>query len=185
MILYLHGFASTGEGGKWELLRDAFPEHDVQSPTLPVDPIEALDVVGDLLAKHRDDRHLVIGTSLGGFFAYVAAARFPGVSAVVINPAMTPWDGMEQHIGTVTRFDTDETFAWTAEHVANLKRLFDDAGRAPGDRVHFVLARDDELLDHSGIPDAFPEVTSVQWFDEAEHRFTRFAELLPWLRTQV
>lgn len=177
MILYLHGFASTGEGGKWEAMRDAFPGREVVSPTQPVDPFETMELVRGLFAE-RAGPHLAVGTSLGGFYAYCAAAMF-GAAAFVINPSMRPWVSLRAEIGTVQRFDTDETFAWTREHVRNLERLAQRAGRAPGELVHFHLAGDDELLDHSAIPERYAEAATIRWYDNAGHRFERFPDLLP------
>ncbi len=181
MILYLHGFASTGEGGKWEILRDAFHGFDVQSPTLPVDPIDCMEYIGKLL-DNTPEPHIVVGTSLGGFYAYHCASLF-NVPAVIINPAMEPWLGLDEYIGTVERFDTDgDTFDWTREHVENLKVLAAQSGRAPGQLVHFFLARDDELLDHSEVPAEYPEAATMTWFESGGHRFERFVELVPKLR---
>ncbi|GBE29122.1 esterase YqiA [bacterium BMS3Bbin04] len=181
MILYLHGFASTGEGGKWGILRDAFPGVDVQSPTLPDDPIDCMEFVADLLSN-ADEPHVVIGTSLGGFYAYHIASML-NVPAIIINPSMEPWLGLEEAVGTVERFDTDgETFEWTQQHIENLKVLAMQSARAPGELIHFFLARDDELLDHTGIPDEYPEAASIRWFEDGGHRFERFAELVPAIR---
>jgi uncharacterized protein len=181
MILYLHGFASTGEGGKWDILRDAFPDMNVQSPTLPDDPIDCMEFVGNLL-NNGEEPHIVIGTSLGAFYAYHAASLFD-VPAVIINPAMEPWLGLDDYIGTVERFDTDGiTFQWTAQHVENLKVLAMQSGVAPGKLVHFFLARDDEELDHTSVPDEYPEAATMRWFDDGGHRFERFAELVPVVR---
>jgi len=181
MILYLHGFASTGEGGKWEILREAFPDMDVQSPTLPVDPIDCMEFVGKLL-QESEEPHVIIGTSLGAFYAYHAASLFD-VPAVIINPAMEPWLGLDDYVGIVERFDTDgDMFEWSKQHVENLKVLAMQSGCAPGTLVHFFLARDDEELDHSMIPDEYPEAATMRWFEDGGHRFERFAELIPDIR---
>ncbi len=45
MIIYLHGFASSGKAYKAQLLRKFLPDIDVISPDLPLEPIRAIKAI--------------------------------------------------------------------------------------------------------------------------------------------
>jgi predicted esterase YcpF (UPF0227 family) len=178
MLIYLHGYASTGGGGKYQAMRDHFTGEIVLSPTLPHDPLEASALAADLVAQ-VDEPTVVVGTSLGGFYAlYLAAVH--GVTAVVINPALEPWVSLRAELGFVQRFDSDLSFHWREEHLDKLEQL----GRRiaerpdPNELLHLHLARDDELLDHGPVAQRYPEAASLRWWDRTGHRFERFEELL-------
>ena len=80
-ILYLHGFASSGNNGSVKLLRSLLPDVEIISPDIPVEPAEALPFLQDLCAK--EDPDLVIGTSMGGMYAEQLTGRY----RILVNPA--------------------------------------------------------------------------------------------------
>lgn len=80
-ILYIHGLASSGASGTPANLRSLLPDDTVISPDLPLDPIEALNMLRDICASQNID--IVIGTSMGGMFAQ----QMHGYRKIIINPA--------------------------------------------------------------------------------------------------
>lgn len=40
-ILYIHGYCSAGQDGTSGVLRKLLPKHEIISPDVPVDPLEA------------------------------------------------------------------------------------------------------------------------------------------------
>ena len=86
-ILYLHGFGSSGASGTVDLLRKAFlgtsaaDRVTVVAPDLPVDPLEALPFLRNLVEKENPG--LVIGTSMGGMYAQ----QLRGVERICVNPS--------------------------------------------------------------------------------------------------
>jgi len=80
-ILYLHGFASSGNNGSVRLLRSLLPEDEILSPDIPVEPSEALPMLYALCEK--EDPELVIGTSMGGMYAEQLSGRY----RILVNPA--------------------------------------------------------------------------------------------------
>ena len=87
-ILYLHGFASSGNNGSVKLLRSLLPDVEFISPDIPVEPAEALPFLQELCAK--EDPDLVIGTSMGGMYAEQLTGRY----RILVNP-----DGTEEPDG--------------------------------------------------------------------------------------
>ncbi len=59
-ILYVHGFASSGQTGSVHTLRLLLPDADVIAPDLPVEPEEAMALLRSVVASEKPD--LVIGT---------------------------------------------------------------------------------------------------------------------------
>ena len=66
-ILFLHGFGSSGATQTAEYLRHKFPEAEVISPDIPLDPKEALRFLNKLC--HEENPDVIIGTSMGAMYA--------------------------------------------------------------------------------------------------------------------
>lgn len=81
-ILYLHGFASSGQNGAVKTMRLLLPGATVLAPDLPVEPDEVLPMVYELLEREKPE--LVIGTSMGGMFAEMLY----GYDRIIVNPAL-------------------------------------------------------------------------------------------------
>ena len=80
-LIYFHGFASSGASGTVELLRKMLPSAEVIAPDIPVDPLEALPFLTDLVEREQPD--IVLGTSMGGMYA----AQMHGHLRICVNPA--------------------------------------------------------------------------------------------------
>lgn len=171
MIINLHGFRSIGNNSKYEIFLRHFGHEAVYSPTLPASPFEAIDLIESFLSRHTGSRPILVGTSLGGFYAYVIHHRW-SISAHLINPSLTPWNTLAVHLGIHTRFDSLEPFEWTAGHVEELRLLGAEVGLGvnPGVDLHFYLGMNDEVIDHSFLRSAFPDCGKI-WTDDS-HRFS-------------
>jgi predicted esterase YcpF (UPF0227 family) len=80
-LLYVHGFASSGNSGTVMALRRHLSGWTVVAPDLPVDPLEALELLRRLLDEEAPD--IVVGTSMGGMYAQ----QLWGVPRIVVNPS--------------------------------------------------------------------------------------------------
>lgn len=80
-LLYLHGFASSGQSGTVKSLRMLLPEATVIAPDIPISPKEALPFLQDLVQKEQPD--LIIGTSMGAMYAQLMG----GHDRILVNPA--------------------------------------------------------------------------------------------------
>jgi len=171
MILNIHGFQSWGANAKAAFLRETFPDVRVVSPTLPLPPNEALSVLEAAVRDAGEPLEMVVGSSLGGFYAYVLCCRRK-VPAVLINPAVVPFIHLAEMIGPVENFYTKETAEWTREHCLALKDLFcATAYRAESSLVHAFVATDDETLEPRLARDFFRfhgTLVEVSW---GTHRF--------------
>ena len=90
-IMYVHGFASSGQSGTVTRIREVFPNATVIAPDLPVRPQEAMDLLRQTCEREQPD--LVIGTSMGGMYAEMLY----GFDRVLVNPALQMGDTMKDH----------------------------------------------------------------------------------------
>ena len=90
-ILYVHGFASSGQSGTVSRIREVLPQSTVLAPDLPVHPQEALELLNKVCAQEQPD--LIIGTSMGGMYAEMLY----GFDRILMNPALRMADSMKEH----------------------------------------------------------------------------------------
>lgn len=142
-VLYLHGFASCGEGHKSTTLKAYFGSDAVNAPDLPSSPLEAITVLETLL--HHQTDTLLIGSSLGGFYATYLAEKY-GFKAVLVNPSTKPWETLSSYVGSQKRFCDDELFEFKESYLEEMKSL----GIAPLKGKYLVLLQSgDEVLDYT------------------------------------
>jgi len=147
MILNVHGFRSCGDNAKAAFLRELFPDVHIVSPTLPLAPRKALEVLESEIRRCREPLEMIVGSSLGGFYAYVLCCRYRA-PAVLLNPAVVPFVHLAEAVGPVENAYTGEPGIWTAEDCLALKELFcETAYRAEAGLVHVFLTADDEVLE--------------------------------------
>lgn len=80
-ILYLHGFASSGQNGTVKAMGILLPETEIIAPDLPVDPLEVLPALKALCDEKNPD--LIIGASMGA----MCAEQLRGYDRILVNPA--------------------------------------------------------------------------------------------------
>jgi uncharacterized protein len=172
MIINLHGFKSHGNNSKYEVLARHFGEDSVFSPTLPASPFEAVALVESYLSRYSGSTPVLVGTSLGGFYAYVLHNRH-GIPTHLINPSFTPWNTLNNQLGSHIRFDTGEAFEWTSQYVDELRDLGSEMSQLANARpkLTFYLGENDEVIDHAYLHNEFPECKKI-WTDDT-HRFSQ------------
>jgi predicted esterase YcpF (UPF0227 family) len=180
-LLYLHGFRSSPQSFKARRIAAWLAAHrpDVHwwCPQLPPSPREAWN----LLRSGTDDwpkiRMAVLGSSLGGFYATVAAEHF-GCPAVLMNPAVDPARDLASHIGEQTAFHSPEQrFDFRPEYLDELRALRPTRISRP--QRHFaIIAKGDELLDWREML-ARCTGCRVKLLEGSDHALSDFDDHLP------
>jgi predicted esterase YcpF (UPF0227 family) len=170
-ILYLHGFGSCGEGNKSSALRAHFGEEKVLSPDLPYSPQDVINYIKKLITDEKIT--LLIGSSLGGFYATYFAEKF-ALPAVLINPSVTPWQTLEKHVGWQERFCDGEAFEFKAAYLTQLKKLQVNPQRG---NYLVLLQSEDEVLDYH-IAKSFYQKYKVVVEYGGNHRFENITSYL-------
>lgn len=186
MIVYLHGFNSGGTSGKATWLRQNLPDLTVLSPTYPthladVAPTFLRDYFTRIRDEHPDDRKLLlVGSSLGGFWArYLAAELHAGM--VLINPGINPDTDLLDVVGPHTNEATGEQYVLTEAQVrafARVKQPRCDAGIP----TLLLLDEGDELLDYRVAQAYYRGCGKTIVYPGGSHRFDHLAEALPEIR---
>lgn len=189
-ILYLHGFISSPASRKavmlGDYLRGAAPDFEYLVPALHHRPAQACAQVRSLCRARDPAELLLVGSSLGGFYA-TAAAEETGCRAVVINPAVHPQDHFARYLGPQANLYTGERFDLTREHVAELAALDPPAITRP-ERYWLLVETGDEVLDYREAL-AYYAGACQSVVQGGDHSFTSFSEFVPdivaWAREDV
>lgn len=149
-IIYLHGFQSSPMSKKGQQLEQYCTnvEHaDVHLPDLNKPPEHVLRDISKLIESLPIDQVRLVGSSLGGFYATYLVAKY-GCPAVLINPAMQPWQLFEDLFG-IEQIPLKVTESWTLDH-DQLQQLQSIADTKPeqADKILVLLQQDDEVLDY-------------------------------------
>lgn len=179
-ILYLHGFISSPASKKavmlGDYLRGEAPEIEYLVPALPFGPAQAMSEVLAICRGKSPAGLLVVGSSLGGFYATVAAER-TGCRAVVINPAVHPHTHFERYVGPQRNLYTGERFDLAREHVAELAALDPPAITRP-ERYWLLAETADEVLDYREAV-AYYAGACQSVVQGGDHSFSSFPEFVP------
>lgn len=183
MILFLHGFASSGSATKAETLKkycsDNFNNMEFLSPDLPVEPDKAIKLINDIL-KSADENTIVFGSSLGGYYAMWAGAKF-NVNVVLINPAVEAYIDLKSVIGMNKNYQTGEEFEFKEEYLQQLKNLTVEikSCKPQKEKIVLMLAEDDDLLDYRRTLKYFADDYGKLILEkEAGHSFTKLGNHL-------
>ncbi|TKB51413.1 esterase YqiA [Ferrimonas sediminicola] len=152
MLLYIHGFNSSPGSQKAVLVRDYLarhhPDEPLAIPRLETSPEAAMAQLERLVrpALAAGEPLRMMGSSLGGYFASYLAENCGG-RAVLINPAVRPYELLLDYLGLQENPYTGERYRVTEEHMAQLKALDTPVIRHP-DRFLALLQSGDEVLDY-------------------------------------
>lgn len=113
-ILYVHGFASSGNSGTARTIQKYLPNCRVISPDLPINPDMAIKLLKQIVADEKID--VVVGTSMGGMFSQ----KLRGIPKVLVNPAFHVSESMRRKIGIVPFFKQRADGATEFEVTASL-----------------------------------------------------------------
>lgn len=154
MILYIHGFGSSGFGGKATLFREYF-EDEVITPSLSYVPKLAIDTLEQLieLLLAKGEKVGLVGSSLGGFYSIYLANKYD-LKAVLINPAIYPYKTLDK-VGMSMNYYDGTTFETTSEHLNSLKSLEIDKIENQ-ENFLTLLQTEDEILDYNEAVEKLP-----------------------------
>ncbi len=185
VIIYLHGFRTVANSGKSLVLQEMFPQYRVVSAHYtPHDPILAekeLRALVDSLPK--GSKVLVIGTSLGGFWARWLASEYQ-LTALIINPSLDP--GNTLPVGQYTLFDQKQTpFEVTEKMFESFDNYKVNPAIAKDLDCKVWVALDDEVLDANAIIRELEEIHPLTCFKNGGHRFNQFEDMQPSIQKMI
>ena len=126
-ILYIHGFNSSPLSVKAEQTRlylfNNFPQVNFYCPQLVSNPKGAINQLEQIiLSSPTNSSWFLIGSSLGGYFASYLSEKY-NVPCVLVNPAIKPFELLEDYIGQQENPYTGIVYQVTKEHMEELKTI--------------------------------------------------------------
>ncbi len=178
MIIYLHGFLSSSQSLKaaqtLEFVRANYPDLTIEVPQLPNYPQNAATIIEQLVAKHKGKKLRFIGSSLGGYLSTFMVEKHSG-KAVLINPAVRPFELLVDFLGEHVNPYTQEAFLLENNHVDELRQLDTPSLKAHSD-YWVLLQTADETLDYRQAENKYQnyKLTIEQGGDHSFQDFQRF-----------
>ena len=149
MILYLHGFRSSPQSRKAQMVRAAMAARGLLDefvcPQLPASPRAAARLIEAAARVEAPQRLALIGSSLGGYYATWLAER-TGCRAALLNPAITPYEDLRGHLGMQPVFFSERTIEVKPEYMDELRTLEAPCITRP-ERYLLLAATGDEVID--------------------------------------
>lgn len=173
-VLYLHGFRSSPLSAKARYLSDWFATHHPTllwcCPQLPASPQASAELITELVKDWPHEQMLVMGSSLGGFYATWVAAQWR-CKALLLNPAVHPardlakyigehpvWQNPEDTIYFDPRFIDELTHLYVGEGVACLNTAPGWTAAPDAKDILAVIATGDEVLDWQEMAKRYEQV---------------------------
>jgi len=181
MILYIHGFGSSGLSGKATLFRDYFKKEGLGflAPSLPYIPKLAISTLEEIIQKCHIKA--LIGSSLGGFYSIYLANKY-NLKAVLINPSINPEITLKEAIPRALNYFDLSYFDWNESYLKYLKSL----KTVPKNEKNFLilLKKGDEVLNYKEAIELMPNANFIiedggdHSFSDIDKHFTKIKDFL-------
>tara|TARA_R110002167_G_scaffold44764_1_gene134632 strand:+ start:405 stop:983 length:579 start_codon:yes stop_codon:yes gene_type:complete len=178
VVIYLHGFLSSPQSHKatqtLKYVRANYPNLTIEIPQLANYPNEAVKNIELCIAKHKGKKLRFIGSSLGGFLSTYMVEKYSG-KAVLINPAVRPFELLGDFLGEHINPYTEQPFLLENNHIEELRQL-DTPTLDPKSDYWVLLQTADETLDYRQAETKYQDykVTIEQGGDHSFQDFPRF-----------
>ena len=179
LIIYIHGWNSSANARKAELLKEEVAnnaEYEVTSFTLESHPREAIKQLAEIIELEKVARKVhLIGSSLGGYYA-VFLAESLDLKAAMINPAVWAYKIFENDRGENINPNTNEKYIIDQEWIDSLEEIFIENPNK--NRFLVLLQTGDETLDYRYAEKYFSGAKTI--IDEGgSHSFENLESKIP------
>ena len=145
-------------------------------PQLLASPQQSMGMVTSYIDHSKADRIVVIGSSLGGFYANYLAEKY-GCRAVALNPAVRAARELAPHVGMMTSYDSDEPFDFRPEYIDELEAMQVQRISIPS-RYFLIAAKGDELLDWKEMVEFYQGAEQLI-LEGSDHGIADYADHMP------
>lgn len=182
MIIYIHGFGSSGEATKAQIFRKFFEEKQIRyiAPSLSTIPDLAIKTLSEMIESYQaNEKVYLIGASLGGYYSMYLSDKYD-LQTVLINPAMYPFETLKRALGKGINYYDNSTYEWNESHLDMLINY--EIEDPQMENFFLLLQKGDELLDYEEAIEKLPEVQMVveeggtHGFEGIEHHFEKIRE---------
>jgi predicted esterase YcpF (UPF0227 family) len=176
LLLYIHGFNSSPQSHKAQLIKayceQYRPDIKLVTPQLPCFPEDAKQLLISLVERYQSHYRIgLVGSSLGGYLSIWLNSQY-GYRAVLVNPAVKPYQLLQDYLGEQTNPYTQEKYRLEASHIDQLKQLDVAEIGQPSD-FWLLQQQGDEVLDYrQAVEKLYLAKQTVE--AEGDHSFVGF-----------
>ena len=178
--LYLHGFLSSPLSKKAqqtiEFCNRSERGSQICVPEIKNGPVETIKELRTIIDVHKGMDIKLIGSSLGGFYATFLSEEYD-LPAVLINPAVRPFDSREALLGEHRNYYSDTIHSVTEDHLDELLQLERSPLMNP-DNFWVLLQTGDEVLDYRLTVEKYGEKNCLVR-EKGRHSYDNFEAELP------
>ena len=179
-VLYLLGFLSSPQSKKAQqtiaYCKKTNPPYRITVPKMSSGPADTIKQLQALIESHQQDQLVLIGSSLGGYYA-TYLSEYYGIPAVLINPAVRPYDLWETHLGEHRNYYSNEIHTIGREDIQELKELDVLQLKSPANFM-LLVQTGDEVLDYRQAVDKFSSSECIIR-ENGSHSYENFSAELP------
>jgi len=179
-VLYLHGFLSSPQSLKAQqtlaYCLEIGLEENIAIPQMNHGPAETIAALHALIDRNDVGNLVLMGSSLGGYYA-TYLSEFYQAPAVLINPAVRPYELWESRLGENRNYHSDEVHVVTRAHIEELRQIDVPVLSKPKNFKVF-LQTGDQTLDYRRAQEKFgPDQCVVH--ENGSHSYDDFEHELP------
>ena len=181
LFIYIHGFNSSPQSMKAQVflryMQSQGQADNVLIPELPHWPEQAMALLKQILNQHAGRPIVLLGSSLGGYYSTWLVEHYEQVRAVMINPAVRPFELLPAYLGSNKNLYTGERYELTDAHLQQLLDINCEVLTKPENYLLMVQTAD-ETLDYREAVDKFS--ASPQFIQPGgSHGFEQFENMIP------
>lgn len=178
-ILHIHGFNSSPQSMKAQQTKHYFaanfPDIAFHCPQLANTPNSAIKQLTRIIDQYPGDEWYLIGSSLGGYFSTYFSQKY-NVKAVLVNPAVKPYELLTQFMGEQTNPYTNEVFDVNESFVDDLKAL--EQIKITEKNYLVMVQTHDEVLNYQEAVEKYKNCELIVQ-EGGDHSFINFDKMLP------
>ena len=183
-ILYIHGFNSSPLSNKAEQTKAYFakyyPKVIFHCPQVATTPIEAIKHLAAIIEQSPNESWSLMGSSLGGYFSNYLCEKY-NIPAVLINPAVKPYQLLSDYIGEQINPYTEDVYFVTEQHMHQLEAIEQNAPSKESERKNNYLVMvqtGDEVLDYQQAATKYQHCQLIVE-QGGDHSFINYEQQLP------
>lgn len=161
------------------LTKNYFQQHyggvNVYCPQLLSSPNAAIEQLQEIIESAPKAQWLIMGSSLGGYFSTYLSEKYQ-TKAVLINPAVKPYELLNDFLGEQINPYTHERYQVKEQHIIDLKLLKQEEISKKNYLV--MVQTGDEVLDYQQAVEKYQHCQLVVQ-DGGDHSFINYEAMLP------
>jgi predicted esterase YcpF (UPF0227 family) len=175
-IFFIHGFMSGKDSSKWEFLCKEYADnldkiHIIEVDYKKTDPYTILEMYRDKVRQLEDP--IVIGHSLGGFFAKLLSDR---CSTIIINPCFEPLERLTIDPDRSLPVEFHEAYGELSKQVWKDRHLCVDDCEGEYGSV-YLIEEGDENINQTAYLDKYKRNGHLISWKDGNHSFQHYDQL--------